>query len=84
MLRKSPRTGIYLTGTTNDKLPVSKLPTKKECLCLFFHNTRNLKMSVSATANSVINDVLTIRNKARVPSQDKSHCVSKIKELDKS
>lgn len=72
------KTGVRLIGQISPVLTVTKLPSVKEVLQLFFYYKIEGKLTNNAAADSTAHDLLTIWEKASIPAQKKQHVKQKI------
>lgn len=63
------RSEIYLIGYPKDHLTGSKLPSKLDCLRVFFHHIKVAKLSIKESARLVIKECSVFWEKARIPVQ---------------
>lgn len=72
---------IYLVGPINFSITGSKLPSNKQVLQVLFYNTRNVKLNLKESASLVIREVMIFWEKARIPTRQLQHCVTKLLKL---
>ncbi|GBP23163.1 hypothetical protein EVAR_82326_1 [Eumeta japonica] len=72
------KTNVWLVGQTSDHLIQSKLPTTKEVLCLFFHYKIVKKQTNRNSANSAASDVISLWERAGIPTKLKKDVIKKI------
>lgn len=77
------RERIYLIGYCSNSLSGSKLPSNLELLKVLFFNLRIVKKNLRESANLVATELLVFWEKARIPTRDKQHCISKVEKLYK-
>lgn len=76
-----PRSKVFLVGVIDQQITGSKLPSKRQCLSVLFYNMRFVGITLTESASLVIDECLIFWKKARIPTQDKAHCVKKLKKL---
>jgi len=76
-----PRQLIFLVGVMKNQITGSKLPSKRDILSVFFYNMRTVKPTLHDSTSLVFDECQFFWIKARIPIQDRSHCVTKIKKL---
>lgn len=74
-------TSIYLVGHEYSQILGSKLPSNKQVLCAFFHNHRNIKLSVKDSAKIAVQEASVFWAKAQIPIRQEYHCVQKLVNL---
>lgn len=74
-------TYIWLIGQQIDKLNTTKLPTKKEAMCLFMYYKNTKNQTIREALTSCANDVLDVWCVAAIPTTQKCHVVEKLNEL---
>lgn len=79
--RSQSREKIYLIGFTSTQIVVNKLPSVVQVLRVFFHNHRQVKLTVRDSAKLVIEEVEIFWEKARIPIREKQHCIKKVERL---
>lgn len=75
------RTSIYLIRQPIASIPSNRLPSNGETLGYFFHIYRIEKKSFDCSCINVIEEVIFIWNKARIPTTRKDNAVNKFKKL---
>lgn len=76
-----PRNGVFLVGAMNYQITGSKLPSQKNCLSVLFYNLRIVKLFLHESAALVVDECLIFWKKARIPTQDPSNIMKKLKKL---
>lgn len=76
-----PRHRVFLVGSMDYQITGSKLPSKKNCLSVLFYNLRIVKLSLQESAALVVDECLIFWKKARIPTQDPSNIIKKLKKL---
>lgn len=74
-------TEVWLVGKTSATLKQTKLPSKQEVLCLFFHYKSEKNMTVRSSAEQTAIEVMSIWDMVKVPTQLKKHVINKIESL---
>ncbi|CAH0560497.1 unnamed protein product [Brassicogethes aeneus] len=74
------KTDIWLVGQTSS-ISQAKLPTKQEVLRLFFHYKSDSKQNIKKCCHFTADDVLSVWEKAGIPTQLKKHVVGKVENL---
>lgn len=74
-------TQIDFIGFEQYQILGSKLPTCKEVLQVFFHNTRTLKLTVQVASNLAVDEAILFWEKAKIPIKEKHRCAEKLKKL---
>lgn len=72
---------IFLVGVMKNQITGSKLPSKRDILSVLFYNMRIVKLTLHDSASLVFDECQIFWIKARIPIQDRSNCVTKIKKL---
>lgn len=72
------KTDVWLVGQTSDHFIQSKLPTTKEVLSLFFHFKIVKKQTNRNSANSAACDVMSLWERAGIPTKLKKDVIKKI------
>jgi len=76
-----PRNRVFLVGPMDYQITGSKLPSKKNCLSVLFYNLRIVKLNLQESAALVVDECLIFWKKARIPTQDPSNIIKKLKKL---
>lgn len=76
-----PRQKLYLIGSMNNEITGCKLPSKRDCLSVLFHNMRLVKLNLHESSRLVIDECIIFWRKARIPTHDSSDCTKKLKKL---
>ena len=79
-LRSAKKT-IYLVGAANHQITGAKLPSNRQILAVLFFNIREVKLTVSESANLVIRECIIFWEKARIPTKSSPNCVKKLLDL---
>lgn len=74
----SLREELYLIGFSKHQLTGCKLPSKGDCLKVFFYNLKTTKLSVKDSARLVIKECSVFWEKARIPFQDAHKAANKL------
>lgn len=69
---------IYLVGDVNHQIKGAKLPSNRQVLAVFFFNMREVKLTVSESANLVIRECTIFWEKARIPTKSLPNSVKKL------
>uniref|UniRef100_A0A8D8XUC3 Uncharacterized protein n=1 Tax=Cacopsylla melanoneura TaxID=428564 RepID=A0A8D8XUC3_9HEMI len=73
---------IYLVGHMTHQITGSKLPSIGQVLRSLFYNQRHVKKSdIKESAKLTISEVLLFWEKAKIPTRQSQHCVSKLEKL---
>jgi hypothetical protein len=75
------QTEIYLLGSSITDLLGAKLPSNRQVFGLLLHLHLIEKLSIRNAARQVIRDVLQYWDRARIPTRDEQHCISKLEEI---
>lgn len=75
------RKPCFLFGSIKNQITGSKLPSRGNVLSVLFYNMREVKLNLHNSAALVTDEVLIFWKKARIPTQDPSHCIKKCKKL---
>ena len=81
--RSKQKESIFLLESTQHSLTGAKLPSTKMVFCLFLHKHLEVKMTVHDSATQTIEELMTFWDKARIPTQDKQHCILKLEKCFK-
>lgn len=76
-----PRNRVFLVGSMDYQITGSKLPSQKNCLSVLFYNLRIVKLNLHESAALVVDECLIFWKKARIPTQDPSNIIKKLKKL---
>ena len=79
-LRSAKKT-IYFVGAANHQLTGGKLPSNRQILEVLFFNIREVKCTVSESANLVIRECIIFWEKARIPTKSSPNCIKKLVDL---
>lgn len=74
----SKRKLVFLLGKTTPKLTGNKLPSNGQVLSTFFHHHHELKKSVRESAGIVVTECLSFWERARIPTRQKPHLITKL------
>lgn len=77
----SLREEIFLIGYSKHQIVGSKLPSKGDCLKVFFHNMRTTKLTAKDSADLVVRECIIFWEKARIPVHDLHWCTKKMLRL---
>ncbi|XP_050499022.1 uncharacterized protein LOC126879795 [Diabrotica virgifera virgifera] len=75
------RNNIYLVGVMKNQICGSKLPCKRDVLSVLFYNMRVVNLNLNDSSALVIDEVVVFWKKARIPVQNRSNCILKLKSL---
>lgn len=78
---RTKRYAFWLVGTAEESIGGDKLPSKRQCLRLFFHHHKTKK--VRDSAKCVVDEVVKFWGRARIKVKDHHHCVSAVISLFK-
>lgn len=78
---RSAKTNIFLVGDVNHQIKGAKLPSNRQVLSVLFFNIREVKLTVSESANLVIRECVIFWEKARIPIKSLPNCVKKLMNL---
>lgn len=73
------RTSIYLVEQPIPSIPSNRLPSNGEALSFFFHLYRIEKKCFNYSCAKVIEEVICVWNKARIPTTRKDNAINKFK-----
>ena len=79
-LRSAKKT-IYLVGAANHQITGLKLPSNRQILVVLFFNIREVKLTVSESANLVIRECIIFWEKAKIQTKSSPNCVKKLVDL---
>jgi len=71
-------TEVWLIGQMSQHLIETKLPSKKEVMSLFFYHKNIIKMNIRDSARFTAVAVMTIWDKARIPTRLQKHIINKV------
>lgn len=74
---------LYLVGREDYQIIGDKLPSNRQVLAVFLHNTRKLHFDANESADLVINEVKVFWSKAKIPTSRHDHCCEKVMSLYK-
>lgn len=80
-LRSLNKDYVYLVGKSKHQITGAKLPSKRQILSVLFFNIRQVKLTVSESANLVIRECIIFWEKARIPTKAIPNCVKKLVDL---
>lgn len=78
---RSDKQNIFLIGLSSHQIKGAKLPSNRQVLAVLFYNIREVKLSVSESANLVIRECVIFWEKARIPTRAFPNCVKKLVDL---
>lgn len=78
---RSDKQNIFLTGSPSYQINGAKLPSNRQVLSVLFYNIREVKLTVSESANLVIREYIIYWEKARIPTRAFLNCVKKLVDL---
>lgn len=78
---RSNKKSIFLVGDVNYQITGAKLPSNRQVLAVLFFNIREVKLTVSESANLVIRECIIFWEKARIPTRAIPNCVKKLVDL---
>lgn len=78
---RSNKKSIFLVGDLNYQITGAKLPSNRQVLAVLFFNIREVKLSVSESANLVVRECIIFWEKARIPTRAIPNCVKKLVDL---
>lgn len=73
--------GIWLVGTTLDKLTGCKLPSNRQVLGRFFHLHSKENRTIHSSATTTAREINQFWDKARIPTRKECHVIDKIAKL---
>ena len=71
-------TEVWLIGQMSHHLIETKFPSKKEVMSLFFYHKNIIKMNIKDSARFTAVAIMTIWDKARIPTRLQKHIINKI------
>lgn len=74
-------TQVWLIGQMAPNLSGNKLPSKKEVMSLFFYHKNMNKTNIRDSARFTAMYVMTIWDKARIPTRLQKHVINKIEDI---
>lgn len=82
---KRPRTDsdLYLVGSEEYQIIGDKLPSNRQVIAVFSHNTRKLHFDYTESAALVIDEIKVFWAKARIPTSRHDNCCRKMIRLYK-
>ncbi|GBP74674.1 hypothetical protein EVAR_58940_1 [Eumeta japonica] len=78
---RSDKQNIYLIGLPSHKINGAKLLSNRQVLTALFYNIREVKLTVSESANIVIRECIIFWEKARIPTKAFPNYVTKLFDL---
>lgn len=78
---RSNKQNIFLIGLPSHQINGAKLPSNRQVLTVLFYNIREVKLTVSESANLVIRECIIFWEKARIPTKTIPNCVKKLVDL---
>lgn len=78
---RSDKQNIFLVGSPSYQINGAKLPSNRQVLSVLFYNIREVKLTVSESANLVIRECIIYWEKARIPTRAFPNCVKKLVDL---
>lgn len=81
MMSSRQRDKIYLIGHMSHQIIGSKLPSRGQVLRSIFYNMRYVKMTLRAAASLTVREVVLFWDKAKIPTKQVQHCVTKAEKL---
>lgn len=80
---RSNKKSVFLIGEVNHQIKGAKLPSNRQVLAVLFFNIREVKLTVSESANLVMRECIIFWEKARIPTRAIPNCVKKLMDLYK-
>ena len=74
---RSSDTSIYLVGKINPQISGQKLPSNRQVLSVLFYNSREVKLTISESANLVARECVKFWEKARISTRALPHYTKK-------
>lgn len=78
---RSDKQNVFLIGVPSHQINGAKLPSNRQVLAVLFYNIREVKLTVSESANLVIRECIIFWEKARIPTKAFPNCVKKLVDL---
>jgi len=78
---RSDKENIFLIGLPSHQITGAKLPSNRQVLSVLFYNIRQVKLTLSESANLVTRECLIFWEKARIPTRALPNCVKKLIDL---
>ena len=78
---RSTKKNVFLVGDVYHQIKGAKLPSNRQVLAVLFFNIREVKLTVSESANLVIRECIIFWEKARIPTKALPNCVKKLVDL---
>ena len=75
------RSALRLLGSEDTEITGTKLPSKKQVLCMLLYHHKALKETRPGSAIAVIKEVLLFWYKARIPVRPEHHAVKQLEAL---
>lgn len=72
------KTDVWLIGQPSPSLNQSRLPSIQQVLCVFWHYKLEMKKSIKKSATCTAEDVMSVWEKAGIPTKWKQHVIIKI------
>lgn len=80
-LRSTKKTTIFLVGNVSHQIVGSKLPSNRQVLAVLFYSIREVKLTVSESANLAVRECNIFWEKARIPTRSLPNNVKKLVKL---
>lgn len=78
---RSAKKSVFLIGEVHYQITGAKLPSNRQVLAVLFFNIREVKLTISESANLVIRECIIFWEKARIPTKALPNCVKKLVDL---
>ncbi|KAK2575365.1 hypothetical protein KPH14_001258, partial [Odynerus spinipes] len=78
---RSDKQSVFLIGLPSHQINGAKLPSNRQVLAVLFYGIREVKLTVSESANVVIRECIIFWEKARIPTKAFPNCVKKLVDL---
>jgi hypothetical protein len=78
---RSTKKDIFLVGDIKHQITGAKLPSNRQVLAVLFYNIREVKLTVTESANLVIRECIIFWEKTRTPTRSLPNCVKKLVDL---
>lgn len=79
--RSNTSKNLYLIGSYTNQIVGHKLPSNIQVLRVLFFNLREVQLNLRDSARLVMDEAIVFWQKARIPTRDLQHCMSKLESL---
>lgn len=75
------KSALWLLGAEETEITGTKLPSKRQALCVLLYHHKTLKKTIHESAIAVMKEVLVFWDKARIPVRPEHHAIKQLETL---